>query len=78
MKIGNWMLVFDKSEESNLDESEVNVGDTVVDFRGDRATVTGGEPPKHEGSTGRVETDDGEYKHWVYPSVYDLKWVEVN
>jgi hypothetical protein len=56
---------------------EVGAGDEVVSFRGDKATVRGGTPPRDEGSsTGRV------YVQWAtqrvgteyYPSVFGLEW----
>lgn len=58
----------------------VSVGDTVTDFRGEEAILTGGTPPHKPSSTGRVFVRSasaevgwsGEY----YPSVYNLKWVE--
>ena len=48
----------------------VAVGDTVVDFRGNAMTITGGRAPHHEASTGRVYTDGGEY----FPGVANLAW----
>lgn len=50
----------------------VTVGEEVTDFRGDKSVVTGGEPPRHEGSTGRVHVERGSY----FPSVFDLVWVK--
>lgn len=50
----------------------VQVGDKATTFRNERVTVTGGAPPRHEGSTGRVYLDDnGEF----YPSVIGAEWV---
>ena len=44
--------------------------ESVTDFRGEPAIILGGEPPRHEASTGRVHTSEGEF----YPSVYNLRW----
>ena len=61
-----WTLV---RQDTNL---PVEPGDTVFDFRGEASILTGGRPPQHAGSTGRVWVDDGcEY----YPSVFGLTWV---
>jgi hypothetical protein len=49
----------------------VKPGATVTSFRGESATLKGGQPPHHTGSTGRVWTTAGEY----FPSVYNLKWI---
>lgn len=54
---------------------EIKVGDEVVDFRGDKAVVTGWIKPKHPGSTGRVSVkEDGGFTMDYFPSVYDLHW----
>jgi len=64
MKYKNWKLVNEHGEE-------VIVGDTITDFRGGKATLTGGQPPLHQASTGRVYVKTSEY----FPDVYDLRWV---
>lgn len=53
------------------DGRPVRIGDKLEDFRGDTRVVRGGEPPLHEGSTGRVDLGD----RIVYPGVVDCKWV---
>lgn len=55
---------------------EVEVGETVTDFRGDKAIVTGMEKPRHSASTGRVYVRplDAEWTQGYYPSVFDLEW----
>jgi hypothetical protein len=51
----------------------VLVNQAAISFRGDIATIVGGRPPTHFGSTGRVWTKaGGEY----FPSVFDLEWVK--
>ena len=51
----------------------VQVGDKVRDFRGDEHTVTGmGYPPRHSGSSGRIELDGFQY----FPSVAGAEWEE--
>ena len=49
------------------------VGQEYKDFRGEWKRLLGGDPPLHSASTGRVHTDAGSF----FPSVIDLKWVEV-
>jgi len=67
IKQGIWVL-------SHKDGSPVYVGETVTDFRGDQASITGGRPPHKPSSTGRVTINrDGE-TYQLYPSVYDLTW----
>lgn len=61
----NWHLV--TATGLNIDE-----GTSILDFRGDEHTLTGGEPPHKPGSTGRVWTDHGGF----YPGVFGLKWVQ--
>lgn len=52
----------------------VTVGETVTDFRGDKATVTGGEAPHKQGSTGRVYVKQNEHEAQYFPSVFELEW----
>lgn len=49
----------------------VAIGDTVETFRGERATVTGFEPPHREGTSGRVSTTLGHH----YASVYNCEYL---
>lgn len=65
---------------------DAETGSTICDgavresFRGERYVITGGEPPRHEGSTGRVyvyleadyETRACEREY--FPSVFGLEW----
>jgi hypothetical protein len=57
------------------DGTPVKIGDTVTDFRGDTATVTGW---KHDGQNKMFvkwnpeDTYNGEY----YPTVFSLKWAD--
>jgi len=53
------------------DGRPVRIGDKLEDFRGDTRVVRGGEPPLHDGSTGRIDLGD----RIVYPGVVDCKWV---
>jgi hypothetical protein len=59
---------------------ELKVGETVTTFRGEKMILTGGQPPRHEGSSGRVYlcppgarrfTNTAEF----YPGVINAKWV---
>lgn len=52
----------------------VRVGDKAQTFRGDPVTITGGRPPKHMGSTGRIWGAFGEF----FPSVCSMKWEKTN
>ena len=63
------VLVDEKTEEP------VNVGDMRIGFRGVLYKVTGGEPPRHVGSTGRVYLDDGQGELYMYPSIVNCKWI---
>lgn len=54
-----------------IDGRPVRIGDKLEDFRGDTRVVRGGEPPLHDGSTGRIDLGD----RIVYPGVVDCKWV---
>lgn len=51
---------------------QVYIGDRLLDFRGEPATVTDGVAPSGV-STGRVCTDVGTY----YPSVFNCEWREI-
>lgn len=57
--------------------TEICPGDVVYDFRGDSHQVLSFEPPRHAGSTGRVNVRNmvtGSTRSF-YPSVFDLKIV---
>ena len=61
---------FDGEYQLLHDSRPVAVGDVVTDFRGATDTVTGGTPPHHERSSGRVTTARGDF----YPQVFSLTW----
>lgn len=61
-----WVL-FDK------DDQVVIPGAQLTTFRGEPCVLEGGRPPQHDGSTGRIFTDLGEF----FPSVCGLKWARV-
>lgn len=44
----------------------------LLDFKGESAILRGGSAPHKPGSTGRIETDRGEF----YPSVFGLVWAK--
>ena len=59
-------------------------GDSVTSFRGERAELRGGHPPRHAASTGRVWVfEDGDrergadYAREYFPSVFGLEWAKV-
>ena len=71
---GEWERTMSTNEWKLVDEqgNEVRPGDMAVTFRGEPMAITGGRPPHHAGSTGRVYTNGAEY----YPGVFNLKWVK--
>ena len=61
---------FDGEYQLLHDARPVAIGDVVTDFRGADEIVTGGTPPHHERSSGRVTTARGSF----YPQVFSLTW----
>jgi hypothetical protein len=57
---------------------EVEVGETVTDFRGEKARVVSIERPHHAGSTGRIYVQPlfAEWTQGYYPSVFNCTWIE--
>lgn len=54
----------------------VKPGDILRSFRGEDVELLEIEPPKHEGSTGRVWVqDDVGHLAGYYPGVYNLVWI---
>lgn len=53
------------------DKRPVTVGESVTDFRGEDAIITGGRSPHKAGSVGKVWTEAGEE---FYPAVFFLEW----
>lgn len=55
---------------------EVSIGDKAVTFRGEAVTITGFEPPRHSGSTGKVYVtyDEDGRRGGYYPSVIDCSY----
>lgn len=72
-----WELVHENTLEPVKDDERVK------DFRCDDAIVIGGEPPAHDGSTGRVtvidnpDCESGGFVAQFYPTVYGLRWYRV-
>lgn len=68
---GNWVLIHEKSG------TIVCVGETIKSRNGN-ARITGGRPPQHAGSSGRVWI--GKKKSFItneyFPHVFDLKWIQ--
>jgi len=54
----------------------VELGSRIKCFRGEEHTLIGYDPPRHEGSSGRVivETKSGMVREF-FPSVFDLRIV---
>lgn len=61
--------------------TELVIGQAVIDFRGERSYFSGGCPPQHDGSTGRIyvaptkrdamkERNVRQY----FPSVFNAEW----
>lgn len=67
--MSHWTLV---RQDTNL---PVKPGDMVFDSRGKACTLTGGRPPQHAGSTGRVWVESGAE---FFPSVFGLAWKQLN
>jgi len=54
---------------------EVQVGDEVVSFRGEKATVISIQEPHTPASTGRLYVkEEGGWEQGYYPSVFDCEW----
>lgn len=72
MKKDGWTLIHEKTGEP------IKIGETLTDFRGATATLTGGNPPHKPGSSGFVFTTrtPGGSTRESYPSVFNLKWVK--
>jgi len=68
---GNWVLI-------NTDGQPVSEGLVTNSFRDEPHIISGGRPPQHSGSQGKVyarmwaDDPDREY----FPNVFNLKWVE--
>ena len=69
MRIGFWVLNHEFGQSTRE-------GDTLLDFRGEIATLLGGTPPHKPSSTGRVYVRDADGNKCEYfPSMFGLKWV---
>ena len=66
MVINNWQLV------ERGTHRPVQVGEVILDFRGDPAVLAGGSPPRHLSSSGRVQVGDGAREY--FPEVFGLTW----
>jgi hypothetical protein len=49
----------------------------VLSFRGEPYVLAGGRAPQSLASTGKVWVRKGKSEHEFYPSVFSLKWVEL-
>lgn len=64
--------------------AEILTGSTVTDFRGEQWKVAGFEPPRHDGSTGRVylvqwdDPDKEPTKAEFYPGVIDAEIITLD
>jgi len=65
--IKGWTLIHEDGTFTEIDER-------ITNFRGETHTLTGGCPPLHASSTGRVYTKEGGE---FFPSVYNLRWVRL-
>lgn len=71
----NWLLV-------DKDGIAVPKGAIIQTRRGENYELAGGQPPHHEGSTGRVYVKEvgaaeDDWGREFYPTVFDLKWERV-
>lgn len=69
--MNRWVLVHELSGKPAIR------GEIVADFRGDEWELLLGNPPAHEGSSGRVYCKQayGSWKQELFPSVVGLKWI---
>jgi hypothetical protein len=69
-----WILQIEDAPDHWL---PVKRGETVYTFRGDPYVVTGGQAPRHEGSSGKVfvhPKGDRRIERELYPSVFNARW----
>jgi hypothetical protein len=64
---GQWVLVHESGRPAQK-------GEEVTSFRGEKMIITGGRPPHHSGSTGRIWVKENNSDREYYPSVCDLRW----
>lgn len=60
-------------------QKEVQVGDEVFDFRGERAVVVNFSPPRSPASSGKVTVknpDDDRDQREYYVGVFNMEWIE--
>lgn len=57
--------------------NRITKGQTVTDFRGEAATVTGWQEPLHSASKGRIHVEDAGGASAYFPSVYGCRFVEL-
>lgn len=63
-----WILIDEATQRM------LRVGDVCTTFRGEKLRITGkGSAPHKPSSTGRIETNEGEY----FPSVVGARWVRL-
>ena len=56
---------------------EINIGDTLVSFRGDSYTLVSKNPPHKPSSQGKVYVEDGKgMRRELYPSVFEAEYVQ--
>lgn len=56
---------------SDKDGHVIEVGEQLVDFRGETWTVTGWREPLHDGSTGRIYVEQAGSHREFFPGVFD-------
>lgn len=56
---------------------EIQLNETLTDFRGDTAVLTGLEPPHKPSASGKVVVLEGDGTRLYYAGVYGLKYIKV-
>lgn len=66
-----WALVY-KSTGAIVVHNEL-----IRDFRGEAWIITGGNPPQHSASTGKVWATklESDWDRELYPQVFELQWI---
>ena len=66
-----WALVYKATGE------RVVHNELIRDFRGEAWIVTGGNPPQHSASTGKVWATklESDWNRELYPQVFELQWL---
>jgi hypothetical protein len=56
----NWKLIHETTRK------EINVGDSLTTFRGERVTLIGMQPPHKPEASGKVVVEDGNHRDSIF------------